>query len=97
MGRPASGNNVEEVIRMDMAIQEAEAKMRVVTQDKESMRLYEIRENAMHDWASSENQARREGRQEGKIEDARNMLRKGLSSDLIYEITGIDTKTIQSL
>jgi predicted transposase/invertase (TIGR01784 family) len=37
------------------------------------------------------------GRQEGKIEDAMNMLRKGLSIDLIYEITGIDTKTIQSL
>jgi predicted transposase/invertase (TIGR01784 family) len=43
---------VEEVIKMDIAIQEAEAKMRTVTRDKESLRLYEIREKALHDWTS---------------------------------------------
>jgi hypothetical protein len=43
---------VKEVIKMDIAIQEAEAKMRTVTQDKETLRLYEIREKALHDWTS---------------------------------------------
>jgi predicted transposase/invertase (TIGR01784 family) len=37
------------------------------------------------------------GIEKGRLEDAKNMLRKVLSIDLIYEITGLDTKTIQSL
>jgi predicted transposase/invertase (TIGR01784 family) len=40
---------------------------------------------------------REQGRQEGKLEDAKKMLGKGLTIDLIHEITGLDTKTIQSL
>jgi predicted transposase/invertase (TIGR01784 family) len=37
------------------------------------------------------------GIQKGKIEDAKNMLNEGLSLDIIHRVTGIDTKTIQSL
>jgi predicted transposase/invertase (TIGR01784 family) len=37
------------------------------------------------------------GIQKGKIEDARNMLNEGLSLDIIHRVTGIDTRTIQSL
>jgi predicted transposase/invertase (TIGR01784 family) len=104
---------VEEVVKMDMAIQEAETKYLEVTQDEETLRLYEMREKALHDWVSDVNHAKREGIEEGiekgiekgikegiekgRLEDAKNMLRKGLSIDLIYEITGLDTKTIQSL
>jgi predicted transposase/invertase (TIGR01784 family) len=84
---------VEEVIKMDIAIQEAETKLRTVTRDAEALRLYEIREKAMYDWTSGVNQARREG----KAEVARNMLNEGLSLDIIHRVTGLDTKTIQSL
>ena len=41
--------------------------------------------------------AREEGRDEGKAEAARNLLAKGLSSEFIQEITGLDTQTIQEL
>jgi predicted transposase/invertase (TIGR01784 family) len=40
---------------------------------------------------------REQGRQEGKIEIAKNLLSKGLPVDFIQETTGLDTKTIQSL
>jgi predicted transposase/invertase (TIGR01784 family) len=88
---------VEEVIKMDMAIQEAETKFRTVTQDKEALRLYEIREKALHDWTSGVNHAKREGREEGKLEIAKNLLNEGLSVEVIHRVTGLDTKTIQSL
>jgi predicted transposase/invertase (TIGR01784 family) len=57
----------------------------------------DMQSKLVHAKRVGEQKGRQEGRQEGKIEDAMNMLRKGLSMDLIYEITGIDTKTIQSL
>jgi predicted transposase/invertase (TIGR01784 family) len=92
---------VEEVVKMDMAIQEAETKYLEVTQDEETLQLYEMREKALHDWASDVNHAKREGREEGreegKLEDARNMVNEGLSLDIIQRVTGLDTKTIQSL
>jgi predicted transposase/invertase (TIGR01784 family) len=96
---------VEEVIKMDIAIQNAETKLRTVTQDEESLRLYEIREKAIHDWTSGLNHAKREGRAEGRaegaiqkqIEIAKNLLSKGFPIDLIYETTGLDTDAIRNL
>jgi predicted transposase/invertase (TIGR01784 family) len=88
---------VEKVIKMDPAIQKAETKLRTVMQDEESLRLYEIREKALHDWTSGVNHAKREGREEGKLEIANNMLKEGLSVEVIHRTTGLDTKTIQSL
>jgi predicted transposase/invertase (TIGR01784 family) len=92
---------VEEVIKMDMAIQNAETKFRTVTQDKEALRLYEIREKALHDWTSGVNHAKREGREEGavqkQVEIAKNLLNEGLSLEVIHRATGLDIKIIQSL
>jgi predicted transposase/invertase (TIGR01784 family) len=92
---------VEEVIKMDMAIQEAEMKMRTVTQDEESLRLYEMREKAQYDWTSGVNHAKREGRAEGaiqkQIEIAKSLLSKGFPIDLIYETTGLDIDAIKNL
>jgi predicted transposase/invertase (TIGR01784 family) len=90
-------DKLEEVIRMDSSIEMAYERIKHVTQDKELLRAYHMREMGMMDWRSSMSDARREGREEGKIDDARNMLNEGLSLDIIHRITGLDTKTIQSL
>ena len=50
---------------MDIAIQKAEMKLRRVSQDDESLRIYEIREKALSDWTSGVNHAKREGIKEG--------------------------------
>jgi predicted transposase/invertase (TIGR01784 family) len=87
--------------------------MKHVTQDKELLREYQMREMAMMDLRSATSYAkdegreeglkkgirkgRQEGRQEGKNEIAKNMLNEGLSLEIIHRVTGLDTKTIQSL
>jgi predicted transposase/invertase (TIGR01784 family) len=94
---------------MDGAIELAYERMKHVTQDKELLREYQMREMAMMDLRSATSYAaeeglkkgirkgREEGRQEGKNEIAKNMLSRGLAIDFIHEMTGLDTKTIQSL
>jgi len=84
---------IEEVIKMDIAIQKAETKLRTVSQDDETRRIYEIREKAMFDWTSGVNHAIREDRKTV----ARNALAKGISPELIHEITGLDVATIKNL
>jgi predicted transposase/invertase (TIGR01784 family) len=43
------------------------------------------------------NEGRREGRNEGRKDDARRAIAKGLSLDLVSDITGLPIETIQSL
>jgi predicted transposase/invertase (TIGR01784 family) len=92
---------VEEVIKMDMAIREAEANMRTVTQDKESLRLYEIREKALHDWTSGINHAKREGRAEGaiqkQVEIARNMKADREPIEKIMRYTNLTRAEVENL
>jgi predicted transposase/invertase (TIGR01784 family) len=59
---------IEEVIKMDIAIQKTETKLRTISGDEESLRMYEIREKALSDWTSGVNHAKREGIKEGRGE-----------------------------
>ena len=84
-----------------------------ITQNKEAWQDYWMQRKVEHDRISNLNGARREGeeigRQEGRqegqqigreekaIEIARNALTKGLSIEMIHDITGLDTETIQGL
>jgi predicted transposase/invertase (TIGR01784 family) len=52
---------VEEVLKMDPAIQQAQEKLTYVSSDKEALRYYHMREMAESDYASGMNQAKREG------------------------------------
>jgi predicted transposase/invertase (TIGR01784 family) len=47
------------------AIRKAEEKMAYVSNDKEALRVYQMREMAMSDWTSGINYAREEGIREG--------------------------------
>jgi predicted transposase/invertase (TIGR01784 family) len=57
---------IEEVIKMDTAIQKAQERMTFVTNDKESLRAYDMREMALSDYTSGMNFARREGEEKGE-------------------------------
>ena len=96
---------LQEVINMDSAINKAYERLNFVTQDKEFLRNYHLRLMAMSDRTTEVNTATEKGIEIGiekgvmqsKIEVAKNSLSKGLSMELIHEITGLDMKTIQSL
>jgi predicted transposase/invertase (TIGR01784 family) len=102
---------VAEVASMDSAIQAASERQDFITltQDDAAWRTYWSRRGAEHDRISNLDGARREGeeigRQEGQqigeekkaIEIARNALTKGLSIEVIHDITGLDMETIQGL
>ncbi|MDR2951923.1 MAG: Rpn family recombination-promoting nuclease/putative transposase [Treponema sp.] len=85
---------VEEVIKMDIAIQKAEERLRTISQDAESLRLYEIREKALYDWNSGIDFAERKGKEEGiKIGEQKgelkivNLLKSGKSPEEIIKLT----------
>ena len=78
---------------MDSAINKAQERLDFVTQDKEVLREYHLREMAQMDWTTGVNTAI----EKSKIEIAKNSLNKGLSIELIHDITGLDIETIRSL
>jgi predicted transposase/invertase (TIGR01784 family) len=100
---------LQEVVKMDSAIEEAFERINFVLQDKDTLDLYHRREMGLMDQReaiyTATEKGREEGieigiekgREEGKLEIAKNLLIKGLSIDLIHETTGLDTQTIQSL
>jgi predicted transposase/invertase (TIGR01784 family) len=96
---------VEEVINMDTAIQKAEEKMLYVTNDKEALHAYQMREMALSDWTSGVNHAKREGRlegrqegkREGQLEIARNLKRIGVPVEQIAQGTGLSPEEIAKL
>jgi predicted transposase/invertase (TIGR01784 family) len=69
---------VEEVIKMDAAIQKAQERTQYVSGDKEALRAYEMRQMALSDWTSAYNQAIREGREAGLNEGMRKGIQQGI-------------------
>jgi len=84
---------LKEIIQMDSAISKTQERLDFVTQDKEVLREYHLREMALMDWNSGVSTAVKKK----QIEIARNLLKKGLEIDLIHEATGLDIEIIQSL
>jgi predicted transposase/invertase (TIGR01784 family) len=70
---------VEEVIKMDMAIQMAQEKLDMIARDPELLRSYERYEQAASDWTTGINGARQEGLKEGLKEGLNKGLSKGLN------------------
>jgi predicted transposase/invertase (TIGR01784 family) len=96
---------LQEVIKMDSAISKANERLNFVTQDKEFLRNYHLREMAMSDWTTGINTATEKGigigiekgAMQSKIEIARNMFNDELPVEIIHKYTGLDMETIQSL
>jgi hypothetical protein len=55
---------VKKIIEMDSTIKKVQEKIAFVSQDKETLRAYRMREMALSDRVSAVDQARREGREE---------------------------------
>ncbi|KZX15822.1 Rpn family recombination-promoting nuclease/putative transposase [Methanobrevibacter filiformis] len=72
---------LDDVIEMDEAIGKAQERINYVSQDKEALRAYQMREMALSDMTTAMNTARREGKmeglKEGKIEGKMEGLKEG--------------------
>jgi predicted transposase/invertase (TIGR01784 family) len=92
---------VEEVKKMDPAIQMADERMVYVTGDPEAIRAYEMRQMAIYDLNTSRREGKIEGKAEGlaeaNLEIARKMKNAGRPFIEITEFTGLPTETIESL
>ena len=100
---------LKEVIGMDSAINNANEKLSFVSQDKEFLRVYHLREMALSDWTTGINTATEKGFEKGiekgmekgmekrNMEIAKNMLHEGISMELIQKTTGLDIQILKSL
>jgi predicted transposase/invertase (TIGR01784 family) len=88
---------LEEVIKMDSAIQAANDRMVYVTGDKEARRFYERRQIELSNFNSQLNYAREEGMEKEKLEIARKMKKMGDSIKKIQAITELPAETIERM
>ena len=85
------------LIDMDAAIYKANEKMIFLANDKEVLRLYNMREMAQIDYNSGMKKARDEGKAEAKTETARNLLEMNMTHEQIAKATGLTLEEINSL
>jgi predicted transposase/invertase (TIGR01784 family) len=90
-------NLIEEVLKMDPAIQAMQKKIDWIQGDPALLRSYLRYEKAASDDATRLDGARREGRQEGRIEIAVRMKKRGTPVDQIAEDTGLSAEEIAKL
>jgi predicted transposase/invertase (TIGR01784 family) len=72
-------------------------KLLEINQDPTARRLFEAREKERRDAVSRERRMKREGRQEEKIEIARNLLSRKMPINDIADITKLSIKEIEEL
>ena len=78
---------------MDAAIYKANEKMTFLANDKEVLRLYNMREMAQIDY----NSGMKKVRDERSVEIARNLLEMNMPHDQIAKATGLTLEEISSL
>ena len=86
-----------EAVSVDAAIYKANEKLTFLANDKEVLRLYNMREMAQIDYNSGMRKAKDEGKIEGKIEIARNMKTDGEPIEKIVRYTGLTRERIENL
>ncbi|WP_017429380.1 Rpn family recombination-promoting nuclease/putative transposase [Vreelandella jeotgali] len=79
-------------------VKRAMSRIRELSADEETRRLAFVRERALRDEVSFLNDARREGREEGIEQTARNLIKLGvLSDEKVAEVTGMTVAEISAL
>ena len=92
---------IEEVVKMDAAIQATENKMAMIMRDPEMKHAYDMFEMARIDYKMGMQGARlkgeRKGKREGKLEIARNLKKLGVPLEQIVLGTGLSAEEIAKL
>jgi hypothetical protein len=82
---------LEEVVEMDQVIAKAKEKLKRLSEDEETLRMYELREKQLSDTLTRVNGTKRE--------IAKNMLKKfpSISVSDVADITGLDIEDVKDL
>ena len=88
---------VEMAEKKNKTIGKAREEMNYLTGDAAVRRLAELREKWEHDYADTKEYGRREGKQEEKIEIAKELLKKGFEIKVISEITKLSEEEIKNI
>jgi predicted transposase/invertase (TIGR01784 family) len=104
---------MQQLRKMDSAIDKFQEKMTAVTMSPDAMRLYEVREKARLDYRSGSGAARRagisvgerrgrragrlEGEMSGILKSARGMKKLGIPVEQINTVTGLSVREIEEL
>jgi len=84
---------MEMLAKKNVNIKKAYDLLQVISQDDNARMAYEARETEIRDqmtrMKSAEERGKTEGKTEGKIEDATNLLKLGVSIDIITKATGL--------
>ncbi|GHT71540.1 transposase [Spirochaetia bacterium] len=91
--KDSSPELVEEVVKMDTAIQKAQERTDFISADKEALRAYQMREMALSDYTSGINHAKRETQKE----IAHNLKGIGVPLEQIAAGTGLSAREIEKL
>lgn len=84
-------------MRIDPKIDKAMRLLDTMSLNREEREIYEAKLKWLRDEAGAIKKARAEGKEEGKVEMAHAMLQKGLTLDIIAEITGLSIEAIKKL
>jgi len=93
LDKDSSEDELEEVIKMDVAISRANDRLNFVSQDNDFLRLYEMREKAAFDQTAILNTAL----EKQAIKIAEKLISRNIPIEEIAEDTGLDIETIKSL
>ena len=88
---------VEMAEKKNKTIGKAREEMNYLTGDAAVRRLAELREKWEHDYADTKEYGRQEGKQEEKIEIAKELLKKGFEIKVISEITKLSEEEIKNI
>ena len=101
MDKNTTDEILKEVIKLDTAINKANDKLNFVSQNKEFLRTYHLREMALSDWTTGINTATEKGFEKGiekgKTEIALNLLKTGDPVEKITAVTGLTRQEVENL
>ena len=88
---------LEELMEMDTDIRKAEQRLEYLSSDAKTIEIYKAREKSLHERANMISSAKEEGKIEGKIEAAKNMLQRGMEANIVAEVTELTTDEIEKI
>lgn len=84
-------------MNLEPAIEKAEKRIEYLSSDEETMNTYWERERSLHERANMINSAEQRGDLNRAKVAIRNMLEKGMGTELIIEILEVDARSVEEV
>ena len=85
------------IIERNRYIKMANEELKKINSDEKERRLAELREKAILDEIAIRNTGYDEGKEEAKIEIAKNMLKENISINVISKVTGLSIEKVKNI